>query len=669
MSVQLRRWFTANLEYLLHRAGSPTYRALARFTTADTEGPEAPFEVARRAGLHPRSLPHSTIHDLVTGRRESVPDGWVVSMFVIACACWGARHGSRLLPDLSPGAVQELLRVWQQRRADYETLLRTPKAAEVVEPRVRVGVVPLLADRFQSRTINLDWNRAVADADSTGRIQKTTEPWSGQTTVLAGTGGVGKTQLAADFATRTWHDQSLRLAMWVTADSRVSITTAYAEAAHRLLGVDPGAPDAAAQRLLEWMGSTDQRWLVVLDDVHRPADMLDLWPSTGRMGRVVVTTRRRDPALHRSDRVMLPVGVFTHTESLSYLRAKLTATSTGAELDDGAADLADTLGHLPLALAQAAAYQLDRGLTCRRYRDRFLDHSRKLAEVLPNPDEDELPDGYRHTIATTWSLSIDLADRFAPRGLATPLLHIAALLDPAGTPLAVFTTSPILSHLAAIGFDVGEDAIADALAVLHRLSLVTLDHTQAARMVSTHALVQRAVRDTLNPERRRHLARTAADALLAHDPAHPDTVLALARLLGTELQEVLDSMSTLERASPVSTEPLEPIDFDVVLRLDGEYSQLSVDLLLAAIDLQETLTSEHGPDHPRAMVGTLALGLALATANQMDGQRETALVIVADAYEGLRDAYAEGTARPEILGLAESIHNWVLHLTGQDSVE
>ncbi|MGV9364991.1 NB-ARC domain-containing protein [Amycolatopsis sp. NPDC003731] len=543
---------------------------------------------------------------------------------------------------------------------------RTPESTDLAEPRVRVGVVPLLADWFQIRKVDLDRQGPEDGADSKVLAQTTNEPFAARTTVLVGIGGVGKTQLAAELATRAWHDPAQRLAMWVTADSRLSIIAAYAEAAHRLLSADPTVPDTAAHRLLEWMGSTDQPWLVVLDDLRSPADLRDLWPRTERLGRVVVTTRRRDPALHRRDRVMLPVDVFTPAESLSYLRAKLTTTGTGADLDDGAADLADTLGHLPLALAQAAAYQLDRGLTCHRYRDRFRDHSKKLSEILPDPDEEELPDGYRHTIAVTWSLSVELADRLAPRGLATPMLRIAALLDPAGTPLAAFTTRPVLEYLATNGFDADEDAIVDALGALHRLSLITLEHAQSDRMVAIHTLVQRAVRDTLTPECLRNLARAAADAMLAHGLAHPNTVLALARLLGIELQEVLNDTSTMKPENQAVTEPSEPIILAPLAFLDSESFEMATDVLMAAIALQEARVGNYGPDHPRTMVGTVALGLALAVANQMYGQRESALALVEDGYIGLREAYVNGAVPPQIAGISESIYKWVLGLVEQD---
>uniref|UniRef100_UPI0025B1C111 NB-ARC domain-containing protein n=1 Tax=Amycolatopsis solani TaxID=3028615 RepID=UPI0025B1C111 len=218
----------------------------------------------------------------------------------------------------------------------------------------RAGVVPLRADGFQDREITL-----------------------AGTTVLSGLGGVGKTQLAADLAERAWAAREVDLLAWVTAESRDAVLTAYAQLAKTLTGIDDPDPGQGARRLLEWLATTPKRWLLVLDDVQHPADLQGLWPPT--TGRVVVTTRRRDAALAGDRRRIVDVGQFTPAESRAYLNRKL---AVRPHLADDVAGLADDLGHLPLALAQVAAYVLDRELPCSAYRQRFRE--RKLATVLPD---------------------------------------------------------------------------------------------------------------------------------------------------------------------------------------------------------------------------------------------------------------------------------------------
>ncbi|WP_461123925.1 tetratricopeptide repeat protein [Saccharothrix stipae] len=378
--------------------------------------------------------------------------------------------------------------------------------ARVVWP-VRVGAVPLTVDCYQDRVAE---RRMVEALTSDGAAVLV----PAATAVLHGLGGVGKTQIAARHARRAWPDPSVDVAVWITAMSRDAVVTGYAETARRLLlaGNDV-EPERAALALLGWLAVTDRRWLVVLDDLTRPVDLRDLWPPHDRTGQLLVTTRRQDAAVARSDWEVIEVGVFSPAESLAYLRERLPDVVTDEEVGQ-LRGLAGDLGHLPLALAQAAAFIADKPLlTPAAYRARLADRRRLLAEVMP--DDQSLPDGHRATVAATWSLSVDLADELRPSGLARPLLEIAALLDPAGIPTDALTGETVCRYLAdRVGRPVDTEAAGDALGCLKRLSLITLDLTQPARAVRVHALVQRATRDAVPTDRMPALAWTAGDALV-----------------------------------------------------------------------------------------------------------------------------------------------------------
>ncbi|MFC5203543.1 hypothetical protein [Streptomyces kaempferi] len=56
--------------------------------------------------------------------------------------------------------------------------------------------------------------------------------------------------------------------------------------------------------------------------------------------------------------------------------------TTAIEPADQLAALADDLGHLPLALSQAATYLIDTGVHCSAYRDLLSDRSRPLASLF-----------------------------------------------------------------------------------------------------------------------------------------------------------------------------------------------------------------------------------------------------------------------------------------------
>ncbi|WP_172898811.1 MULTISPECIES: tetratricopeptide repeat protein [unclassified Actinoplanes] len=404
--------------------------------------------------------------------------------------------------------------------------------------------------------------------------------------VVTGLGGVGKTQLAAELAHRYWDEHLVDLLVWVTATSRSNIISAYSRTAAEISGVEDPDPEQGAARLLAWLAATDRRWLIVLDDLADPGDLRGLWPPVPPVGRTVVTTRRRDTAL-LAGRHVIALGLFTPVEADTYLTHKLAGQP---HLLDGARELACDLGFLPLGLAQAAAYLLDRNLSCTGYRTRLADRRRRLADLLP--DDGALPDDHQATVAATWALSIELADALKPAGVARPLIELAALLDPNGIPATVFDTDKVAGYVnSRVGRPVDAEQLRDGLQALHRLSLLTADTSTG--MVRVHALVQRAVRDTIPDDRLPELAAVAADSLLTvwpdidRDPAYTQTLYANTTALHTTTGDTL------------LTPDGHTLLFHAPTRL-GETGQVNA-AITAYQRLFDTCLRVLGPDHPHTL--------------------------------------------------------------------
>ncbi|ONF61740.1 hypothetical protein AVR91_0242220 [Amycolatopsis keratiniphila subsp. keratiniphila] len=375
----------------------------------------------------------------------------------------------------------------------------------------RAAVPPQRATAFQNRA---GATPLLQHALQRGDAAVLTDQPRLHTGVVTGLGGVGKTQVALDYAEQAWAAGEVVLWAWVTAGSREAVVSSYARLAADLTGFEDPDPEQGAWRLLEWLTASPVRWLIVLDDVQSPADLQGLWPPATATGRVVVTTRRRDAALRGHGRCMVELDVFTPSEAKAYLRAAL---ADQPHLVVGAAELVVELGCLPLALAQAGAYMLDRGLSCTTYHTRWTDHRRTLASLVPEPDG--LPDDHRATLATTWSLSVEQANRLEPAGIAGMLLEVASLLDPNGIPADLFA-SPVVTDLLSggAGREVDAERARDGLGCLHRLNLIVLDTRSACQAVRVHALVQRATRDALATSQLPAVARVAADALASFWP-------------------------------------------------------------------------------------------------------------------------------------------------------
>jgi hypothetical protein len=182
----------------------------------------------------------------------------------------------------------------------------------------RIGVVPPVADGYQRRDVAAELDREL----TAGRPAIATQ-------VLAGLGGIGKTQLAAAYAEKLWAAGELDLLVWIAAASQEALLAGYAQAAWDVTDPAEGEPpDERAKRFLAWLAGTERRWLVVLDDLTDPRHLNGLWPG-GPAGRVLVTTRRQDAVLTGGGRRLVEVGPFSAVEAIGYLSARLAENQFG----------------------------------------------------------------------------------------------------------------------------------------------------------------------------------------------------------------------------------------------------------------------------------------------------------------------------------------------------
>ncbi|MFF5303289.1 tetratricopeptide repeat protein [Streptomyces sp. NPDC013161] len=406
-----------------------------------------------------------------------------------------------------------------------------------------VGRIPPQAECFQDRSEAARLRQVLAGGGTAVVGQPQPAPAS---VVLVGMGGVGKTQLAADYARTAVLAGEVDVLVWITASNITAAASGYGQAGVEVLGADPADPAAAALQFLAWLepipGRRPCRWLVVLDDIADPAALNGWWPPSSPHGRTLATTRRQDAALTGPSRPRIEVGVFTPAEAADYLTEALAAHNRTEPTADITA-LAHDLGCLPLALSQAAAYMVDAGKSCTAYRTLLADRTRTLADLSP----DVLPYGQNHTMAAAWSLSMDYADQLRPVGLARPMLQLAAFLDPNSIPISVLTSQAARTYLAACrtnrsGLDdeavaVSTDDADGALRALHRLSLIHIPASTispeslkgSSEVVRVHQVIQRATRDSLTPVHYDSTARAAADALTdAWPDTERDTALAAA---------------------------------------------------------------------------------------------------------------------------------------------
>ncbi|SER94211.1 Tetratricopeptide repeat-containing protein [Lentzea albida] len=265
--------------------------------------------------------------------------------------------------------------------------------------------------------------------------------------VVTGQRGVGKTQLAAAYARQRVHDGWL--VAWIGAETAGQLAAGLVELADRLGLYRPeDGTEITLARVRNHLRTRSGRALLVFDNVVSLDAVRPHLPSVSTC-QVVITTTARGSQLGRD----VPVEVFTPEVAARFLRH-----ATG--LDGDATELAAELGHLPLALAQAAARIKRARWDYARYLERFREFP--AAEHLVRRDGDPYPIGAATAILMALEPFRD-----------SELVRVLSVLSPDGVPRDLL----------------GDD---DELLDLHEASLVEFAGDSSVRM---HRLVQRVVRD------------------------------------------------------------------------------------------------------------------------------------------------------------------------------
>ncbi|KAI9858972.1 MAG: hypothetical protein M1824_003973 [Vezdaea acicularis] len=250
-----------------------------------------------------------------------------------------------------------------------------------------------------------------------------------RTVILCGMGGSGKTQLALEICQEV--EKSLAV-MWIDASSPTSIGQSYKIIAGKIS--QDQRNDATIEATISFVTDTlkdwKQRWLVVFDNYDDPSAFqtrkIRHYIPSGNKGRILFTSRR-DDLTRLGD--CIKVSEMTNDESLSLLLPGLTLNDE--ERIQGL-KIADTLGHLALALDQAGAYIRARRL---QLKDFLVHYSRRKEVILKEiPEEWEysrkLSNDEKETmlsVFTTWELSFDMIRKEKER--KDHFLTLAAFFD------------------------------------------------------------------------------------------------------------------------------------------------------------------------------------------------------------------------------------------------
>ncbi len=312
-----------------------------------------------------------------------------------------------------------------------------------------------------------------------------------QPQAISGLGGIGKTQIAIEFAYR--HRHEYQFVFWVLADTREALVSGYIAVAGllNLPEKDAEAQEITIGAVRHWL-QTHEVWLLILDNADELTIVREFIPAIFG-GHILLTTRAQSMG-----RLALRIEVETmdHDMGALFLLRRAGKLSENASLDTAspvdqalARSISEELGGLPLALDQAGGYIEETQCNLQGYQ---MYYRTRRAQLLKR--RGGLVADHPESVATTWSLSLEKVEQKNPA--AAELLRFCAFLHPDAIPEEILTSGA--KHLGPVLQPVASDSLLlnNAIAVLWSYSLISRDPKE--RTLTIHRLVQAVLKDAMN---------------------------------------------------------------------------------------------------------------------------------------------------------------------------
>ena len=297
-------------------------------------------------------------------------------------------------------------------------------------------------------------------------------------TVLTGMRGSGKTQLAAAVAARC-EEEGWPLVAWINAASRKDLVADLYEFALRegINAPQDVPPETIVRRFLDQLRSADaEDRLFVFDNVENLDDLKRFAPEGSGVRVIITTTRHLD--WDSLGWLALPVGVFEREQSITLLCER-----TGDTHRDAADQIAEALGDLPVAVAQAATTAKSGQYSLSNYLERLSNHP--LESSISRFEGDDYPDAVGIALFMAYEQALEKLRNEHPQQekIAVSTLGTLSLLAAPGVP----------THWL-VGLNDDYDAVRDTLSFLKRSSILQ-DSTDGSKII-IHRLQGKTYRET-----------------------------------------------------------------------------------------------------------------------------------------------------------------------------
>ncbi len=421
-------------------------------------------------------------------------------------------------------------------------------------------------------------------------------------TACHGLGGIGKTQVALEFVWQ--HYKKYNGVVWFNAENRDRLQNDYTRLGRELNIIrddDNINAEERAHYVKHWLEDPSRAdWLLVYDNADNYKAIRKLLPT--KEGKILITSR------HTADWPQeISIDVFTIEESRTYIY-KVLGTSISESNIMQIEKLAETLGRLPLALAQATAYIKRTKISISRYLELYEQKKRDLL------NSKILPFDYRASVYITWDVIMEAIREESI--LALSLLNICSYLASNNIP------NFLLEEFAGDAENnPNSEIFEEAREILICYSMLTYNEQNSNS--SIHRLVQDVIRLKREKERT-HNVMNILNLLIDSFPYYGKTL--------TDYDKKLQLLPHLEAFSPhletwQKVENKKEICLLPLLKciIDGYQTfgnaQKSREMLERALTIQER---HYGPDHPE--VATTLVNLSNAYESFGDAQKKRELL-------------------------------------------
>ena len=304
------------------------------------------------------------------------------------------------------------------------------------------------------------------------------------TQAIAGLGGVGKTQVALEYAYR--HIDEYEYIWWVNAAEDTILASFYSFAKDRKIISEEAKEEASTiiKAVRDWMLRHDN-WLFIYDnaegmDKTKDGREFKEYLPQQNIGRrhVLITSRKKNWSQRAT---VIPLDVFSPDEAFDFLTSR-----TGLPCDKYQEELAKKLGYLSLALAQAGAY-ISNNSNCNYKEYLVLLDEYQLGLLEDSPDEIS-----KQSVNATWDISFKEIKKESSR----VLLNLCAFLAPDNIRCEWFTAAS----------EVLPESLQEAVSNKREFNKVITELTKYSlvdckdNVINIHRLVQEVIRDSLKEE-------------------------------------------------------------------------------------------------------------------------------------------------------------------------